>query len=108
MTSKISLRRQKKPPLMVKPALCAPPNEVIRQAFVVLEEVLPNHVPAIAERQDEVLVAVVRVIAHQVPQNGTVADVDQRLGNGVGMLAQSCSESAAKQDHFHRLALFGS
>ena len=76
-------------------------DEVVRHALVVVEEELPDQVAAIAEAEDEVLVAEVRVVAHQVPEDRPVADVDERLGNRVGVLAQAGSQSAAEQYDFH-------
>src|SRR5690606_23753818 len=48
----------------------------------------------------ELGMAVVGVPAHQVPQDGPVADVHQRLRDRVGMLAQARAEPAAKQHYF--------
>src|SRR5262249_3496301 len=59
------------------------------------------HVAAIAQAQDELLVAEVRVVAHEVPQNGPHPDVDQGLRNGIGVLAQARSESTAEKNDFH-------
>ena len=70
-------------------------------ALVVVQEVLADHVAAVAEAQDEVLVAEVRVVAHQVPEDRPVADVHQRLRDGVRVLAQPRAEAAAEQHDLH-------
>ena len=76
-------------------------REVVRQAFVVVQEVLSNEIPPITEAQHEVLVTVVRVVAHQVPEDRPDADVDQRLGDGVRVLPQTSSQATAEKDDFH-------
>ncbi len=76
-------------------------REVVRHALLVIEEVLANQIAAVAQAQDEILVPVVRVIAHQVPDQRPVADRDQRLRDGVRMLAQASAQTTAEQHHFH-------
>jgi hypothetical protein len=70
-------------------AAAAPHGEIVGQALVVVAEVLANHVAAIAESQHEILVAVVSVVAHQVPHDRPVSDAHQRLRYGIGVLAQT-------------------
>src|SRR5437879_4215876 len=53
--------------------------EVVRQALVVIEEVLLDQVASIAETQDELGVAEIRVVLHQMPDDRPVADIDHRL-----------------------------
>ena len=52
----------------------------------------------------EVFVPEVCVVAHQVPDDRPVADRDERLWNGFGMLAQPGSEATAEENYFHDLA----
>ena len=75
-------------------------HEVVRQALAVVEEELPDQVAAIAEAQDEVLVAEMRVVAHQVPEDRPMTDVDEGLGNRLGMLAQARTQAAAERTTF--------
>ena len=79
-------------------------REVVRHALVVLEEILADQVAAVPQAQNEVLVAEVRVVAHQVPEDRPVADVDERLGNRVGMFAQTRAEATAEKDNLHQPA----
>ena len=76
-------------------------REVVRHRLVVVEEVLADHVAAVAEGEHEILVPEVRVVAHEVPEDRPVADVHERLRNGVRVLAQSRAEAAAEQHDFH-------
>ena len=55
-------------------------REVVRDPFLVVEEEVLDDVGLVAEAEDELLVAEVRVVAHDVPQHGAVADLDHRLG----------------------------
>src|SRR5260370_41411729 len=66
-----------------------------------MEEVLLNGIGAVAQAQDEVLVAEVRVILHDVPQNRPVTNGNHGLGDIISILPQAHSESAAKDNDFH-------
>ena len=61
-----------------------------------------KHVATVAEAKDEILVPEMCVVAHQVPNDRPVADRDERLWNGLGMLAQPGPEATAEEDDFHR------
>ena len=78
-------------------------REIVRQALVVVKEVVADQIAAIAQAQDEILVAVVRVVAHQVPDDRTAPTLHERLRDRVRMLAQTRAESAAEQNDFHEL-----
>ena len=49
-------------------------------------------------------VAVVGVVAHDVPQDRPVADLDHRLGHRLAVLAQPEAAATAEQDDLHRSA----
>src|SRR6266436_7926093 len=66
-----------------------------------MEEVLLNGIGAVAQAQNEVLVAEMRVILHDVPQNRPVANGNHGLGDIISILPQAHSESAAKDNDFH-------
>jgi hypothetical protein len=76
-------------------------GEIVGHAFVVIQKVIADEVTAIAKAQDEVLMAMVRVEAHEMPNDGPNSDVDQRLRYRVRMLAQARAKTTAKQDYFH-------
>src|SRR5262249_47374963 len=75
-------------------------GEVRRQRGEV-EEVAPDHVAQVAEAQDEVLVPVPGVKAHDVPEDRGAADLDHRLGLALGLLAEARALTAA-QNHDRR------
>ena len=76
-------------------------RKVVGDTFVVVQKILFNGVRAVSETQDEVFVAVVRVILHDVPEDRPVANRDHRLGDIVRIFAQAHPESATEDDHFH-------
>ena len=82
-----------------------PHREVVREALLVVQEVLPDEVAAVSETQHEILVAVVRVVPHQVPEDRPVADVHQRLRDAVRVLAKAHAQTPAEKDDFHDIAL---
>ena len=76
-------------------------HEVIRQPLLVLEEILLDLTCAIAETQDEVVVAMVRVVLHDVPQQGSGSDGHQRFRNTLVVVAHAHALTAAEDDHLH-------
>ena len=63
-------------------------HEVVGEGLVVVEEVLLDDVGLVAEAQHEVLVAVVGVVLHDMPQNRAVPDRDHGLRDPLGMIAE--------------------
>jgi hypothetical protein len=76
-------------------------REVVGQRLVVVEEIFAHQIAAVAETQNEFRMAVMRVVAHQVPEDGAWTDADERLRNRVRMLAQARAQPSAKQHHLH-------
>ena len=72
---------------------------------LIVEEEFLDDVGLVAETQDEILVPVLAVIAHQVPDDRLAADRDHRLGNVFGIVADPGAETSAEQDCFHRRGL---
>ena len=68
--------------------------------LVVQEEFLDD-VCLVAKAQDEVLVAELAVVVHQMPQDRLVADRNHRLGNALGHVSDARAETAAEQNCFH-------
>ena len=68
---------------------------------LVVEEVLLDHVAAIAQAEDEVAEAVVGVDLHDVPEDRPPADLDHRLGPELGLLSQPGSDATAQDHDFH-------
>src|SRR5712692_4256596 len=80
-------------------------NEVIRDAFVVVQEVVLDRVRAVPQAEDEVLMTKVGVVLHYVPKDRPVTDRNHWLGNIVGIVPQPHSQAATEQNDFHRLPL---
>ena len=77
----------------------AAPGEVHRHVTAqrtVVGEVAFDVLSLVAERDDEVLEAVMGVVAHDVPQDRLVADLDHCLGSDLGLLRQSGAESSSQ------------
>ena len=67
----------------------------------VVEEELLDDVRLVAKAQDEILVPVLAVIVHQVPEDRLIADRDHRLGNALGIIADARAETSAEQNCLH-------
>src|SRR5262249_51463571 len=78
-------------------------DEVARERLVVCEEVLLDRLSLVTEAEDELAMAPVGVVAHDVPENRAVADSSHRLGYPLGLLAHPDAEAAA-EDHDLQLA----
>jgi hypothetical protein len=66
-----------------------------------VEKILLDGIGAIAEAQNEILVAEVRVVLHYVPEHWPVADWHHGFGNMVRIFPQAHPKTAAKNDDFH-------
>jgi hypothetical protein len=82
-------------------------REIVRQAFVVRQKEFANEVAAIAEAQYELLVAVMGVVAHQVPDYRSRTDIDERLRDCVRVLPKARSKATTEQDDFHLKPRYG-
>lgn len=73
----------------------------VRVADLVVMEVLLDHIAAVAEGQDEVLVSVAGVALHDMPHDRQTAHFDHGFGLELGFLAQACALAAAEYDDLH-------
>src|SRR5580700_8764646 len=64
-------------------------NEIVGEALFVIQEKSFYGLALMAEAEDEVFVAVVRIIFHHVPEHGALADGHERLGNALGVVADA-------------------
>jgi len=71
-------------------------DEIVREAFVVVEEIILDAVGLVAQGQYEILMPVMGVIFHQMPKDGAVADGDHGLGDIFGKFPQAHSLAAAE------------
>ncbi len=75
-------------------------GEIVRIQLGVGEELL-DHFRFVTGGEDEVGMPVVRVAAHDVPENGERPDRDHRLRQEVGGFAEPRPVAAGEDDHFH-------
>ena len=68
---------------------------------LIVEKELLDDVGLVAEAQDEILVPVLAVIAHEMPEDRLAADRDHGLRNVFGVVADPRPESSAEQDCLH-------
>ena len=68
---------------------------------LVVQEVFFDDVRLVAKAQDEVLVAELAVVVHQVPEDRLVADRYHRLRDVFGYVPDARAETAAEQNCFH-------
>jgi hypothetical protein len=68
---------------------------------VVVEEVLLDDLALVAQRDQELAEAVVRVVLHDVPEKGPSPDLHHRLGPNLGLLGQASAEAAGEYDDLH-------
>src|ERR1700694_5644248 len=73
------------------------PDVAVHEAVV--QEVLANHVTLVAQAQNKVGEAVMRVSLHDVPKDRFAADFDHWLWTYFRLVAQSRPEATA-QDHY--------
>src|SRR6266851_10250935 len=62
----------------------------------IVEEILLDKIAFIAETNDEIVDAVMRIDLHDVPENRTVADLDHRLGSDLRFFGQPCAKAAGE------------
>jgi len=74
--------------------------EVIVHGFII-QEVILDHVAAIAQAENELPHPVVRIHFHDVPQDRPPSDLHHRLGTEFRLLAKASAQSTAQYDNFH-------
>src|SRR5690606_19940946 len=89
-----------------QPHLAALQDEVVGAGLLVVQEVLLDVVPAVAEAEDEVLVPVVRVVAHHVPQQRPRPDRDHRLRRVGTPVPHAHPVAATEENDLHPMAPF--
>src|SRR5271155_1173883 len=78
-------------------------SEIVREAFVVVTEVVLDGVRPISQAQDEIAMAEMCVVLHHMPQDGAIADRHHGFGDVVRIFPQPHSQTAAKEDDLHCL-----
>src|SRR5438093_4108383 len=85
----------------LEPPTALAQDEVIRDALVVIAEVVLDGVSAVAEAEDEVLVPKVSVVLHHVPEDRAIADRHHRLRNVLVVVPKPHPQTTAEQDDLH-------
>jgi hypothetical protein len=78
-------------------------HKIVGETLVVIQEIVLNEIRAVTQAKNKILVTVVSVIFHDVPHHRTVADGNHRFGNRLGIFPQPHTQTAAEEDHFHRI-----
>src|SRR5260370_1255062 len=75
-------------------------DEIVRGALVVVQKIVFNRFCTVPQAQDEILVPIVSVILHYMPEDGPISDMYHRLRN-VFRITNTQSHSAAEENDFH-------
>lgn len=78
-------------------------GEVGSECFLIEEKIF-NVISFIAQGQNEVVVAIIGVKLHDVPNDRLVADIDHGLGFKLRFLFESCADAAAEYNNFHSIS----
>ena len=79
--------------------------DVVRHRLVVEEELL-DEIALVAEAQHELAQPLMAEHLHDVPEDRASADLDQRLGPELGLLAKTGAETAAQNHCLHCVSPF--
>ena len=79
-----------------------PQDEIVRKTFIVVQKIILDKVGSVTQAENEVIVPVMGVLLHNMPEDRSVSDVYHRLGNGLRKFTQPHSLPATKQNYFHR------
>src|SRR6266545_391702 len=103
---RVANRRPHRPPAgLVVPAvnldaiLLAELNREVAVHRLVVQEILANLVTLVTKTQDEVGEAADGVALHDVPEHGTAADLDHRLGKKLGLFAEARAHASTENHH---------
>ena len=73
----------------------------IRHVQEVVGEILLDHIALVTQADDEVVDAVRSVHLHDVPEDGSPADLDHRLGTQVRFFRDAGTQATREQYGFH-------
>src|SRR5262249_28721937 len=71
-------------------------------------KIMFDRLSLVAETKNEIRVAVMGIVFHHMPEDGHVADFDQRFRDILRMILEPHSKAAAKQYDFHKIILSAS
>ena len=70
-----------------------------------MTEIILDRLALISEGKDKVFVSELRIILHNVPEDGMCTDINHRLGTKLRLLAKPGAFAAAEYDDFHVVAV---
>jgi hypothetical protein len=73
---------------------------VVVHGFII-QEILLNHVAAVAKTKHEIAEPMMGVALHDVPEDGAAADLDHGLRPELGFFSQAGSLASTKDDDLH-------
>jgi hypothetical protein len=76
-------------------------DEVIRNALVIIQEVVFDDVRLVSKAQDELFVAKMCVVLHDMPEDWPVSNIDHGFGNIFSLLSDPHAQATTKQYDFH-------
>src|SRR5262252_5803100 len=76
-------------------------DEIVGHAFVIVQKVILDYIRLVTKAEDEILVAVMGVILHHVPEDRTGSDIDHGFRYVITVLPNPHSEATTKQYDFH-------
>ena len=76
-------------------------DKVIGDEFTVIDEVILDHLGAITQAQDELLVAEMSIVLHHVPQDRPVTDMNDGLGCTFARFFDPHALPTAEKNNFH-------
>src|SRR5260370_38873048 len=75
-------------------------DEIVRGALVVVQKIVFNRFCTVPQAQDEILLPIVSVILHYMPEDAPISDMYYRLRN-VFRITNKLSHSSAEETAFH-------
>ena len=76
-------------------------HKIIGEALIVIQEIILDEIRAVAQTENEILVAKVGVILHDVPHDRAIANGNHGLRNGFRVFPQPHTKAAAEKDYLH-------
>src|SRR3989338_5701227 len=85
------------PRIRIKPCI----SKLNIPSITVTHKILPNQLTLIAQSQNKVIKAIMRIKLHNMPKNRPAPNLNQRLRNLLSKLPQTGAPAAAKNDCLH-------
>src|SRR5215831_6986812 len=83
-------------------------DKIVGGALAVVQKIMFDRLGLVTETKNEIRVPVVGVVFHHMPQDGHIADLNQRFRDVLRMILEPHSEPATKQYDFHKIILSAS